>query len=97
MVNAEDRDDTCDTEISAETLLDNWSISVIVEKSPLSLARVYGFLATLNTVPLSTRSTLQGDDAMVINLSFVDIDAITADRICRKVSQLTEMIRWHAP
>lgn len=76
------------------TVLKRWSVRVSVERSPLSLSRVFGLLATLNTVPASIRSMGPDDETLEIEIGFTDIAAETADRLCRKVQQLTETIRW---
>ena len=34
------------------------------------------------------------DETLEIEIGFTDIAAETADRLCRKVQQLTETIRW---
>lgn len=79
---------------SENAILRRWSVRVGVERSPLSLSRVFGLLATLNTVPVSVRSVLPDDETLEVEIGFANIAAATADRLCRKIQQLTETIRW---
>ena len=79
---------------SEDAVLKRWSVRVGVERSPLSLARVFGLLASLNTVPVSIRSTLPDDETLELEIGFANIAAATADRLCRKIQQLTETVQW---
>ena len=79
---------------SDNAVLRFWSVRVGVERSPLSLPRVFGLLATLNIVPVSVRSVLPDDDTLEIEIGFANIAAATADRLCRKIQQLTETVEW---
>ncbi len=79
---------------SDNAVLRCWSVRVGVERSPLSLSRVFGLLATLNIVPVSVRSVLSDDETLEIEIGFANIAAATADRLCRKIQQLTETVGW---
>ena len=79
---------------SDNAVLKRWSVRVGVERSPPSLSRVFGLLATLNIVPVSVRSMLPDDGTLEVEIGFANIAAATADRLCRKIQQLTETVRW---
>lgn len=79
---------------SDDAVLKCWSVRVGVERSPLSLSRVFGLLATLDIVPVSVRSVLPDDETLELEIGFANIAAATADRLCRKLQQLTETIEW---
>jgi hypothetical protein len=73
---------------------EDWRVGITVDATPLSLSKVYALLTTLNMIPVSAKSTLTRDQVIEIEFLFANINSIMADRLYRKVSQLTETILW---
>lgn len=80
------------TNAGANSRLQQCTFRITVEHSPTALARVFGLLSTLAIVPAASRSTRVNDRTIDISLEFHDIPSSAADRLGRKINQLTEMI-----
>ena len=77
---------------SAIERVEHCSIRITAENTPLSLARIYGLLATLMIVPRKSRSVVVGDAVLEVEFVFRDVSFSTIDRFLRKLNQTTEII-----
>ena len=68
------------------------TVSVVSDASSNALARIFSLLATLDVVPVSTRSSSSGHGAIDLRLEFEGIGENRIDRLCRKLIQLTDTI-----
>lgn len=73
-------------------LVEHCSVRVAAENSPLALSRIYGLLATLAIVPSISRSTIVNVNELAVELEFCDVPFSSIDRLCRKLTQTTEII-----
>lgn len=67
-------------------------LKLSVECSPLALSRVFGLLGTISMVPALSRTTMTDNEIIDVFIEFVDADAHKLDLLCRKLSQLTEIV-----
>ena len=77
---------------SGSKLIEHCSIRVVAENSPLTLARIYGLLATLTIVPSTSRSVVVSVDELAVEFEFCDVPYSSIDRLCRKLAQTSEIV-----
>lgn len=77
---------------SDNKLIEHCSIRIAAENSPLTLARIYGLLATLTMVPCASRSVVVSVDELAVEFEFRDVLYSSIDRLCRKLAQTTEIV-----
>ena len=76
---------------SDNDFMEQCSIRITADNSPMSLSRVYGLLATLMMVPVAARSTVTSVDELAVELGFRNVPVSSIDRLCRKLAQTTEI------
>jgi hypothetical protein len=68
------------------------TLTVVLERSPAALARVYSVLCLMNLVPESFGGTQVGDDLIRLDFSFGPEPERRIDLLTRKLAQLTECL-----
>lgn len=68
------------------------TLTVVLERSPAALARVYSVLCLMNLVPDSFGGTQVGDDLMRLDFRFGPEPDRRIDLLTRKLAQLTECL-----
>ncbi len=76
--------------------LETRTVSVVTAATPSALARIFVLLATLNLVPVATRSAIREPGAIHLRLSFENVGESRIDLLRRKLFQLTETVRVDA-
>jgi len=68
------------------------TLTVVLERNPAALARVYSVLCLMNLVPESFGGTQVGDDLIRLDFSFGPEPERRIDLLTRKLAQLTECL-----
>lgn len=67
-------------------------ITLMLERTPAALARVYALLCTVDLVPAASCSASCGEDVIRLDLAFESVPGSRFDRLLRKLAQLTECL-----
>ena len=92
-----ERDDVYPSTRSYESVWANlivrpFTISVVSDATPNTLARIFGLLATFDVIPVSVQSVPFGQGVLTLQLALDDIDEHRVDLLRRKLLQLTDTI-----
>ena len=72
-------------------------LTVLLERGPGALLRVFGVLCTFELVPEHTASGVDGPDMIRVAFRFAGLSPARCDLLARKLAQLTECIDVSVP
>lgn len=67
-------------------------ISVVLERGPTALSRVFALLCTVDLVPTTTSSAQEGNESIRLDLEFESVAQNRVDLLLRKLAQLVECL-----
>ncbi len=67
-------------------------ITLILDRTPAALARVYGLLCTVDLLPVASCCVYCDDDSVRLDLAFESVSGSRFERLVRKLAQLTECL-----
>ena len=67
-------------------------ITVMLERTPVALTRVYALLCTVDLMPVASCSVDCGEDVIRLDLTFESVPGSRFGMLVRKLAQLTECL-----